>query len=263
MTQELHFTPEVYGLASGFFFLPYCLLQVPANYVCMALGVQRWFTCIQIMFGLTAASFAAVRHPWQLFLLRLLLGVAEAGSFPGVWYAISLWFPPDRIAFPYSLMATSVAVSQTIAAPIAAALLKMDGLLGLSGWQWVFIGEGIPSVLLGLCLPWLLPNGPHALDTTVSSWLAPHEVQLLQADHAAKVSDLRSPSSHDTSCQAAKEGAGHPASAMPGSAMPHKLQLLVHVVRVWQVWYLAFCNILKDVGNLGLMMWLPVMWGGK
>ncbi|KAF6242162.1 major facilitator superfamily domain-containing protein [Scenedesmus sp. NREL 46B-D3] len=152
-------------------------------------------------------------------------------------------------------MATSVAVSQTMAAPIAAALLRMDGLLGLSGWQWVFIGEGLPSVLLGMCLPRLLPDGPHAADGTVASWLAPHEVQLLQADHAAKVSSLARPASLELLCTHELKG-GAP---QPAAGLPHKLQLLVQVLRVWQVWYLACCNILKDIANLGLMMWLPVM----
>eukprot|EP00775_Hariotina_reticulata_P014249 gene14249-14397_t len=146
LTQDLKFSPTTYGLASGLFFLTYCIMQIPSNICCMLLGVRKWLTVIMFTWGVVAALFAAVQHPWQFYLLRLLLGLAEAGTFPGIWYAMSLWYPNNRVSVPYSMLAVAVAISQVLAAPLAAALLKLDGVGGLAGWQWLFIAGAHPEV---------------------------------------------------------------------------------------------------------------------
>lgn len=101
----------------------------------MRVGVRWWLATIMLCWGLVAGLFAAVRHPSTFYCLRLLLGIAEAGTFPSVWLATSLWFPPARTSTPYAIINASVAISQVLAAPVAAALLRLDGTAGLSGWQ--------------------------------------------------------------------------------------------------------------------------------
>ncbi|KAI8472493.1 MAG: major facilitator superfamily domain-containing protein [Monoraphidium minutum] len=254
MTRELGFGPAVFGVGAGLFFISYCAMQVPANLVCVRIGVTRWFTTIMLCWGAAAAAFAAVRAPWQFFGLRLLLGAAEAGSFPGAWHALSLWLPPDRIAYPFALLGTAVAVSQVLAAPLSAALLSLDGLWGLRGWQWVFLGEAAPSVCLGLALPWILPDSPHR-GARGLGMLTPEELELVKADHAAKLYGA-APALPQEELLPPAAAAGAPPE---WPRRPTTLQLLARVARIWQLWVLALSNILKDMANMALMAWLPVM----
>lgn len=216
MTQQLQFSPEVLGLGGGLFFVSYCLMQLPSNLVCMRVGVTRWLASIMLAWGIVAALFAPVQHRWQFYLLRLLLGLTEAGTFPAVWYGISLHFPPSRASVPFALLNASVAVSQVVAAPVAAALLRLDGVAGLAGWQWVFLGEGLPCIAFALLLPCLLPGSPGKMRS--SRWLSHAELQLLRADR--ELPDRKQLCSNDTSANSSSDTAlpAHSTNA-PDSAL--------------------------------------------
>lgn len=170
MNEDLGFSPAVYGLGAGIFFLGYCLLEVPSNLVLARVGARRWIARIMIGWGLVSAGMMFVRTPASFYTLRFLLGVAEAGFFPGMILYLTYWFPAAERARALALFMTSTAMAGVIGGPLSGALLTLDGLGGLAGWQWLFLVEGFPAVLLGLVVLRWLPNGPQ--DAT---WLTPAE----------------------------------------------------------------------------------------
>jgi len=153
MVKDLHLSPTVFGFGGGIFFLSYFLFEVPSNLLLEKFGARRWIARIMITWGVLAACMALVAGPRSLYLLRLLLGAAEAGFFPGVILYLTYWFPAEYRARIIGLFMVAIPVSSFIGSPISAALLGIDGWLGLRGWQWMFILEAIPAVALGLaCL---------------------------------------------------------------------------------------------------------------
>lgn len=160
MNRDLHFSATAYGLGAGIFFLGYCLLEVPSSIILARVGARRWIARIMISWGVIASAMLFVRTPIQFYSLRFLLGAAEAGFFPGIIYYLSQWFPARRRARAISLFAIAIPLSGAIGSPLSASLLGLDGMLTLAGWQWLFLLEGIPSVLLGLATLALLTNAP-------------------------------------------------------------------------------------------------------
>src|SRR5215510_14780797 len=174
MVKDLHLSSTVFGLGGGIFFLSYFLFEVPSNLLLEKYGARRWIARIMITWGVLAAAMALVKGPQSLYLLRLLLGAAEAGFFPGVILYLTYWFPAEYRARIIGLFTAAIPVSSFLGSPISAALLGTDGLLGLRGWQWMFILEGIPAVLLGLvCLAVLSdrPADAHWLEADERRWL--------------------------------------------------------------------------------------------
>ncbi|WIA15939.1 hypothetical protein OEZ85_012682 [Tetradesmus obliquus] len=152
LSRDLGLSSTVYGLGSGAFFLAYAAGQLPANLLLLRFGGPAWLAAITVVWGLAASAFALVCGPVSFVLLRLLLGLAESGALPGVWYYVSQFYPADKTTLPYSLIETGITVSQVVAAPVAAGLLLLDGVGGLRGWQWLFLLEGLPALLLGCAL---------------------------------------------------------------------------------------------------------------
>ena len=155
------FSESVYGFGAGVFFLGYSLLEVPSNMILARVGARRWIARIMVSWGLVAAAMMFVRTPWQFYGLRFLLGVTEAGFFPGIVYYLSEWFPARERARPMAWFMTAIPVSAAIGNPISGSLLGLDGRLGLTGWEWLFLIEGIPSVVLGVAVLAVLPNRPN------------------------------------------------------------------------------------------------------
>src|SRR5215467_12473848 len=176
MVKDLHLSATVFGLGSGIFFLSYFLFEVPSNLLLEKFGARRWIARIMITWGVLAGGMALVKGPQSLYLMRLLLGAAEAGFFPGVILYLTYWFPAEHRARIIGLFTAAIPVSSFLGSPISAALLGTDGWLGLRGWQWMFILEGIPAVLLGLACLAVLSDRPA--DAT---WLAGEERRWLIA----------------------------------------------------------------------------------
>ena len=174
MVKDLHMSPSVFGLGSGIFFLSYFLCEVPSNLILQKVGARVWIARIMITWGVLAAAMALVTGPRSFYVMRLLLGAAEAGFFPGVILYLTYWFPAEYRARVVGWFTVAIPISSFLGSPISAALLGANGWLGLRGWQWMFIMEGAPAVLLGLVCLVLLSDRPSAakwLDADERSWL--------------------------------------------------------------------------------------------
>ena len=174
MNPVLGLTASTFGFASGLYFWTYFLFEVPSNLVLQRVGARRWLARIMVTWGLISAATAFVGGPQSFSINRLLLGAAEAGFFPGVLLYLTYWFPANYRAAMVSMFYLAVPVSSFVGSPISAALLGMHGLAGLQGWQWLFILEGVPAVVLGIVYLLVLPDRPadaRFLSDAQRAWL--------------------------------------------------------------------------------------------
>ena len=201
MAGDLKFSDTVYSLGAGIFFIGYFIFEVPSNVILERVGARIWIARIMITWGIISSAFMWVHTiPWGPFpglfgwtdaefgfyFLRFLLGVAEAGFFPGIILYLTYWFPSEIRARKVALFMTAIAISNVIGSPVSGAIMQYtDGIAGMRGWQWLFLLEGIPSVIVGALVFVLLPNGPKT-----ATWLTPAErdliLQRVEEDHAAK-----------------------------------------------------------------------------
>jgi ACS family tartrate transporter-like MFS transporter len=175
MNRDLHFSASVYGFGAGLFFIGYALCEVPSNLLLLRFGAKRWLARIMFTWGLLAAATMFVRTPLEFNALRLLLGMAEAGFFPGVVYYLTLWFPARMRARAVSRFYIALPLSSVVMGSLAGWLLGLGGKLGLAGWQWLFLVEGLPAVLFSFVILKLLPDNPSQ-----AAWLTPEEKAWLQ-----------------------------------------------------------------------------------
>lgn len=181
MNHDLHFSASVYGFGAGLFFIGYALCEVPSNLLLLHFGARRWLARIMFTWGLLAAAMMFVRTPLAFNTLRLLLGMAEAGFYPGVVYYLTLWFPAGMRARAVSRFYIALPLSSVVMGSVAGWLLGLGGKLGLSGWQWLFLVEGLPTALFSLVILKMLPDNPAQaswLTAAEKDWLA----QQLKAD---------------------------------------------------------------------------------
>lgn len=183
MNADLGFSPSIFGLGAGIFFIGYSLFQVPANLMLVRFGARRWVFAILIAWGAVSAACAFVQGPISFYVLRFLLGVAEAGLFPGVVLYLTYWFPQERRARAIASFMAASPLAFIVVGPASGLLLTMDGFAGLKGWQWLFIVEGLPACLLAFALLKMVPDGPqHAV------WLTADEKRLIANRLAQEVS---------------------------------------------------------------------------
>jgi ACS family tartrate transporter-like MFS transporter len=179
MNRQLHFSPHVYGLGAGLFFITYALCEIPSNALMLRFGARRWLARIMLTWGLLAAAMVFVSSAREFYGVRLLLGCAEAGYFPGALYCLSQWFPAAQRAKAISWFYISLPLSSVLMGLVAGDLLKMDGRLGMRGWQWLFLVEAMPAVVLGVCLWFALPDR-----LTKVSWMTEDERAAIDAEIA-------------------------------------------------------------------------------
>jgi MFS transporter, ACS family, tartrate transporter len=175
MNADLGFSATVYGLGGGLFFLGYALLEVPSNLMLVRFGARRWLARIMVTWGLLSAGMMFVNTPVQFYLMRFLLGVAEAGFYPGVIYYFAGWFPPCHRGRAISRFYVAGPLTSIVLGSVSASLLALDGLAGLKGWQWLFVAQGLPSVVVGLILLRFLPDAPDKvvwLTRAEKDWIA-------------------------------------------------------------------------------------------
>lgn len=161
MNQDLGISPRMFGLGSGIFFLGYLLLEVPSNLALRRFGARRWIARIMISWGVVSAAMALTRGPTSYLCLRLLLGVAEAGFFPGIILYLTYWLPAAQRTRLNALFLLAIPMSTVLGSPLSTGLLMLDQAWGLAGWQWLFLLEGIPAVVLGAVVLRVLPDGPE------------------------------------------------------------------------------------------------------
>ena len=226
MTRELGFSSEVYGLGAGLFFIGYFLFEVPSNLILQRVGARRWIARIMISWGILASAMMFVRSESGFYLLRFLLGLGEAGFFPGILLYLTYWFPASRRAGAVALFMSATAIAGIIGAPLSGALLGLHGLAGISGWRWLFLLEGLPAIFLGIVVLALLPCSPADV-----KWLTSHEkewlAEQLELDRSSRVGKV-SLRLRDAICKPA-------------------------------LWALCFVYFALCLGMYGLTLWMPTM----
>jgi MFS transporter, ACS family, tartrate transporter len=181
MNKSLGLSSTVYGWAAGVFFIAYIIFEIPSNLILERVGARIWIARILMTWGLIAAGTAFVVGPASLVIMRFLLGFAEAGFFPGVLLYLTYWCPAAYRAKVIAAFSVSVPLAGFVGSRLSGALLGMDGYLGLHGWQWLFIVEGLPATFLGLFVLVYLPSKPES-----ASWLSDDEKRWLQRKLAAE-----------------------------------------------------------------------------
>ncbi len=224
MNKDLGFSPAVYGLGAGIFFIGYFLFEVPSNLILHRVGARRWLARIMVSWGVISTATAWVSGETTFYVMRFLLGVAEAGFFPGIILYFSYWFPARERAKAVAIFMTATAISNIIGAPLSTALLALDGIAGLRGWQAMLVLEGLPAIVVGFAVLAYLTDRPEA-----AHWLSPEEKQWLAARLEAE--------------RVAKERQS-PMTALRGLSDP----------RVLAIAALCFCLV---SGNFGVVFWLP------
>jgi len=226
MQRQLHFSNTVYGTGAGIFFIGYSLFDMPSNLLLRLVGTRLWIARIMITWGFVAAAMVFVHTPHTFYALRFLLGVAEAGFVPGMLLYLTFWFPSGERARAVAKFMTATSLAGVVGGPISSALLKLDGLGGLSGWQWLFLAEGLPTVLLGISVLFVLKDGPDKAE-----WLKPHEKVWLE---------------NELERDRALYGAGEHGRLMDVFKMP-------------TVWILAAVYIIIQIGVYIVNLWMPLI----
>jgi MFS family permease len=227
--RQLHFSNTVYGTGAGIFFLGYGGFDLPSTMLLRRFGTRLWIARIMISWGIVSACMVWMHSPLSFYALRLLLGIAEAGFVPGMLLYLTLWFPSHERARAVAWFMTATSLAGVVGAPLAGTLLKLDGVHGLSGWQWLFLCEGVPTVLLGVSVLWVLHDSPQQV-----AWLQPTEKQWLQAELQ-----------HDRQRY--------------GATQHHRLR---DAFRLPAVWLMAGVYIVIQVGVYIVSLWMPLILSG-
>jgi MFS transporter, ACS family, tartrate transporter len=229
MMPSLGLSSTEYGFAAGIFFLGYVICEVPSNLLLSRYGARRWIARIMITWGLIAACMALVTGPKGLYAVRILLGIAEAGFFPGVIFYLTFWFPARYRARVFGYFMTAIPLSIVLGAPLSASLLYLEGRAGLQGWQWLFLIEGIPAVALGIVCFFYLTDTPDD-----AKWLSPEERAWL-VDHLRR--DVEGSDSGEHS--SLRDALLHP-----------------------KLWLMSFVNLGLIAGAYGIVFFLPQIISG-
>jgi len=242
MAGHLGLSDAVYGFGAGLFFVGYFLFEVPSNLILARVGARRWIARIMLTWGAVSAAFVflGALHwgavsaafgtsdaEFSFYLLRFLLGVAEAGFFPGVILYLTYWFPARRSAQAVALFILAIPMASAVGAPVSGLILQAVGGTGLAGWQWLFLLEALPAIGLGLVVLAKLPDGPRD-----AAWLSEDERARVEASLAAE--------------RGARPGAGH----------RHGIGA---IVLDWRVWALALADFLRAMINNVLNFWMPTL----
>jgi ACS family tartrate transporter-like MFS transporter len=224
MTGQLGLTATQFGLGAGIMFFGYCLCEVPSNLAMYRFGARLWMARIMITWGLAAAATALVVGPYSFYALRLILGIAEAGFFPGVIFFLTLWFPAQYRTRVLAWFTVATPISFLVGGPLSIWLLQMHGFLGLAGWQWMFLIEGLPACILGLITLKVLTNHPAE-----ATWLSDDERGVL----TGMLAEEQSKGQHSHGFKAALKDP--------------------------RVWILSSITFSFTLGSYGIGIWLPQM----
>jgi len=225
MNKDLNFSPTVYGIGAGIFFFGYFFFEIPSNLILERVGARVWLARIAITWGIISAATAFVYDAKSFYIVRFLLGFAEAGLLPGIMLYFSYWFPARERAKALALFMTATAISNIVGAPLSSWLIGFDGAFGLRGWQLMFVLEGIPSVLIGIVALFYLVDRPGQ-----ATWLSEDEKAWLHRELAAEA--------------AAKEQASGQMTLRRGLTDPRVLLITL------------LCFFLVS-GNFGVVFWMP------
>ena len=181
MSIDLGISAAAYGLGAGLFFLTYAAFEIPSNLIMHRVGARFWITRIMVTWGALSVAMAFVTGETSFYVMRLLLGAAEAGLFPGVMLYLTYWFGREERARATGYFLLGVCVANIVGGPLGGALLELDGRLGFHGWQWLFVIEGVPAILLAFVAWKMLPDRP-----TSAPWLSREDAIALERRLAAE-----------------------------------------------------------------------------
>ena len=225
MLNDLHWSDTVYGLGAGVFFIGYFLFEVPSNMILHRFGARRWLARIMITWAIISASFVVVESATAFYVLRFMLGVAEAGFAPGVILYITYWFPSARRAKVMAIFFMAIPLASIVGAPLSGWIMEsFAGAHGLKGWQWLFMLEAVPSMLLGIAILFYLDDSIAA-----AKWLKPEEKEILQRNIADEEGDKVS---------------------------HHSVGAFFADRRLWLLTAIYFCIVM---GQYGITFWLPAI----
>ncbi len=224
MNADLGFSAAVYGFGAGVFFIGYAAFEIPSNLILARVGARLWIARIMITWGILSVAMMYVQGPMSFYVLRFLLGVAEAGFLPGIIYYLGNWYPAAERARAVSWFMLAIPLSTVIGGPLAGVILELDGWHGLTGWQWLFLLEGLPAVVLGFVVLVYLTDSPDKAE-----WLLPEQRQWL-AERLAR----EQRATHE------RHGIGLRAA-------------LLHPT----VWLLGLIIFACQCGSYGLTLWIP------
>ena len=224
MREQLHLTDRMYGRAAGMFFAGYFFFQLPSNLVLDRIGVRKWISALMVTWGVVSCATIFVRGPISFYVLRFLLGAAEAGFFPGMILYMKRWFPASSRARAVAWFMTANPLAGVIGSPISGALLGFHG-AGLQGWQWLFVMEAVPAIVLGVSIYWILPENPQG-----ARWLSSTQRECLNTMLAGEDSSPRELNKRD----------------------------LLAVIFNPQVWMFALIYFAVAACMYGVTLWLPI-----
>ena len=224
MNKDIGLSPYVFGWGAGIFFLGYFLFEVPSNIMLEKVGARRWIARIMVTWGIVAGLMAVVTGPASFISMRFLLGVAEAGFFPGMILYFTYWFPSRYRARVIGYLFLAVPISNGLGAAVSGLLLELNGVLGLKGWQWMYILEALPAILLGFVVLFVLPDRP-----TAAGWLSAEQKTWLESE----LEEER--------------------KLLIARGQPNLLKALVD----WRVLVLCFLYLLTTAANYGLTFFMP------
>ncbi|MCK1970663.1 MFS transporter [Franconibacter pulveris 1160] len=226
MNADLGLSASMYGLGVGMFYISYIIFEIPSNVIMTKVGARVWIARIMITWGIVSAGMSLVQTPTQLYVMRFLLGMAEAGFTPGIIYYISCWFPKSNRARAMSFFYMGSVMASIIGLPISGTILNMHGIADIAGWRWLFAIEGVPAIVLGVLVLWRLPQTPdHA------PWLSTEQKGWLKAQLARDNASVEVGSNHSWL-----------------SALKNKTVLLLSLV-----WFL------QAFGSIGITLFLPLI----
>lgn len=226
MNADLALTAEMYGIAAGVFYIAYIIFEVPSNIILTRVGAKLWIARIMVTWGIIAAGMSFVQTPMQLYVMRFLLGVAEAGFTPGIIYYLSCWYPRSDRARAMSMFYIGAALASVIGLPISGSILNMHGLFDIAGWRWLFLLEGIPAIALGVVVWFYLDDSPAK-----AKWLSTTEREWLQQKLATESSSIGTHGNHQWH-----------------KALTDK-----------KVWLLSAIWLLQAFGTIGITLFLPLI----
>jgi D-galactonate transporter len=225
MSQDLGFSETVFGLGAGLFFIGYFLFEVPSNVLLHRVGARVWIARIMITWGVMSAAFAWVQTPTTFYVMRFLLGIAEAGFYPGVILYLTYWYPAQRRAKIIALFMSAIPVAGIFGNPLSGWIMDLfHGASGFHGWQWMFIIEAVPALVMGLVVLAFLDNGIRS-----AKWLSEGEKQLLESEIATD---------------------------QKGTQSKHAIGAIFGDRRVWLMCLIYFCFVM---GQYGLTFWMPTL----
>jgi ACS family tartrate transporter-like MFS transporter len=247
MKADLHMSDAVYGTGAGLFFIGSALFDIPSNLILAKVGPRRWMSRIMITWGIVATCMSLVHSAHAFYALRFVLGVSEAGFFPGMILYLTYWFPSRERARSVSRFMTATAVAGVVGGPIAASLLSLDGSGGLHGWQWLFIAEGIPTMLAGVSVLFILKEHPRE-----AKWLGPKEQEWLEQQLTEDREQLGT-GEHKRFTDAFKLPALYPLAAVFIAC-----QVGVYVINLWLPLFLKATAGVIHMSSSGIDRWSTV-----